>query len=111
VVALFDYNASDSTELSFKTGDIIEIINTGNNDKEKIENQWWTGRNKTTNKTGQFPVVFTKGWDGSSKSKASKTSSSHQKEKVMKVKALYDYEATCEGELSISGNYNFNILK
>jgi flagellar hook-basal body complex protein FliE len=102
VVALFDYNASDSTELSFKTGDIIEIINTGNNDKEKIENQWWTGRNKTTNKTGQFPVVFTKGWDGSSKSKASKTSSSHQKEKVMKVKALYDYEATCEGELSIS---------
>eukprot|EP00833_Pecoramyces_ruminatium_P018281 jgi/Orpsp1_1/1192313/evm.model.d7180000092179.1 len=101
VVALFDYNASDSTELSFKTGDIIEVISTSENDKEKIENQWWTGKNRSTNQTGQFPVVFTKGWDGSSKSKTTK-SSSHQKEKVLKVKALYDYEATCEGELSIS---------
>ncbi|ORX43300.1 hypothetical protein BCR36DRAFT_406845 [Piromyces finnis] len=99
VVALFDYNASDSTELSFKTGDIIEVIKTGNNNSEKIENQWWTGKNKSTGQTGQFPVVFTKGWDSSSKSKVVKPA---PKEKILKVKALYDYEATCEGELSIS---------
>ncbi|KAG4096483.1 hypothetical protein H8356DRAFT_1355349 [Neocallimastix lanati (nom. inval.)] len=73
-----------------------------NNDKEKIENQWWTGRNKTTIKTGQFPVVFTKSWNGSSKSKITRTAYSYHKEKILKVKALYDYEATCEGELSIS---------
>jgi len=99
VVALFDYNASDSTELTFKTGDVIEVIKTGSNENEKIENQWWTGKNTSTGKTGQFPVVFTKGWDGS---KTSTTKASTQKEKVLKVKALYDYEATCEGELSIS---------
>ncbi|ORX84249.1 hypothetical protein BCR32DRAFT_291475 [Anaeromyces robustus] len=99
VIALFDYNASDSTELSFKTGDVIDVIKTSSNE-EKIENQWWTGKNRSTNQTGQFPVVFTKGWD-SSKVKTTKTSSIH-KEKVLKVKALYDYEATCEGELSIS---------
>jgi len=96
VVALFDYNASDSTELSFKTGDVIEIIKTSNS-TEKVENQWWTGRNKSTGKTGQFPVVFTKGWDGKSKS-----TKAAPKEKVLKVKALYNYDATCEGELSIS---------
>jgi len=99
VVALFDYNASDSTELTFKTGDVIEVIKTGSNENEKIENQWWTGKNTSTGKTGQFPVVFTKGWDGS---KTNTTKASTQKEKVLKVKALYDYEATCEGELSIS---------
>jgi len=99
VVALFDYNASDSSELNFKTGDVIDVIKTSSNE-EKIENQWWTGKNRSTNQTGQFPVVFTKGWD-SSKTKSTKASSVH-KEKVLKVKALYDYEATCDGELSIS---------
>jgi len=99
VVALFDYNASDSTELTFKTGDVIEVIKTGSNENEKIENQWWTGKNTSTGKTGQFPVVFTKGWDGS---KTNTTKAATPKEKILKVKALYDYEATCEGELSIS---------
>ncbi|OUM65439.1 hypothetical protein PIROE2DRAFT_60016 [Piromyces sp. E2] len=98
VVALFDYNASDSTELNFKTGDVIEVIKTGGNSNEKIENQWWTGKNKSTGQTGQFPVVFTKGWE----SAKSKTAKAAPKEKVLKVKALYNYEATCEGELTIT---------
>jgi len=97
VVALFDYNASDSSELNFKIGDVIEVIKTGDS-KENIKNQWWTGKNKSTGQTGQFPVIFTKGWDTSK----SKTTKAAPKDKVLKVKALYNYEATCEGELSIS---------
>ncbi|KAI9742174.1 MAG: hypothetical protein M1818_004074 [Claussenomyces sp. TS43310] len=48
VTALYDYEAQAEGDLSFTTGDIIEIVHRTNN-----ENEWWTG--KSRGKQGQFP--------------------------------------------------------
>jgi amphiphysin len=48
VTALYDYEAQAEGDLSFSTGDVIEIIQRTNND-----NEWWTG--KVDGKQGQFP--------------------------------------------------------
>lgn len=46
--ALYDYEAQAEGDLSFITGDTIEIVSRTQNDQE-----WWTG--KARGKTGQFP--------------------------------------------------------
>jgi amphiphysin len=46
--ALYDYEAQAEGDLSFLTGDVIEIITRTANDQE-----WWTG--KVRGKSGQFP--------------------------------------------------------
>jgi amphiphysin len=48
VTALYDYEAQAEGDLSFSTGDVIEIIQRTQN-----ENEWWTG--KVNGKQGQFP--------------------------------------------------------
>ncbi|RFU33332.1 hypothetical protein B7463_g2974, partial [Scytalidium lignicola] len=48
VTALYDFEAQAEGDLSFKAGDIIEIINRTPN-----ENEWWTGKLRA--KQGQFP--------------------------------------------------------
>ncbi|KAF4554845.1 Regulator of cytoskeleton and endocytosis RVS167-like protein [Elsinoe fawcettii] len=48
VTALYDYEAQAEGDLSFTTGDVIEIIHRTAND-----NEWWTG--KIRGKQGQFP--------------------------------------------------------
>lgn len=58
VKAIYDYDASDSSELSFHTGDIIEVLATTDAD----DDMWWEGRHGKTGKVGSFPVVFTAGW-------------------------------------------------
>jgi hypothetical protein len=59
VTALYDYTASDDSEISFRAGDTIEVTEAA----EPSEDAWWEGRNTRTGKTGQFPLVFTKGWN------------------------------------------------
>ena len=46
--ALYDYEAQAAGDLSFSTGDIIEITQRG-----ASENEWWTG--KLNGREGQFP--------------------------------------------------------
>ena len=46
--ALYDYEAQAVGDLSFSTGDVIEIVQKG-----ATENEWWTGT--LNGKTGQFP--------------------------------------------------------
>jgi len=46
--ALYDYEAQAEGDLSFATGDVIEIVQRSQN-----ENEWWTGR--IMGKMGQFP--------------------------------------------------------
>lgn len=46
--ALYDYEAQAAGDLSFSTGDMIEII-----EKGASENEWWTG--SLNGKQGQFP--------------------------------------------------------
>ncbi|KAJ9657871.1 BAR adaptor protein Hob1 [Neophaeococcomyces mojaviensis] len=48
VTALYDYEAQAAGDLSFMTGDVIEIITRTPN-----ENEWWTGR--IGGRQGQFP--------------------------------------------------------
>ena len=49
--ALYDYEAQAEGDLSFVTGDVIEIVQRTAN-----ENEWWTG--KCRGKAGQFPGRF-----------------------------------------------------
>jgi amphiphysin len=49
--ALYDYEAQAEGDLSFTTGDIIEIVTRTNN-----ENEWWVGKIK--GKKGQFPGQY-----------------------------------------------------
>ncbi|KAL2436215.1 Regulator of cytoskeleton and endocytosis [Exophiala dermatitidis] len=49
VTALYDYEAQAEGDLSFMTGDVIEIVHRTQN-----ENEWWTGR--LNGREGQFPV-------------------------------------------------------
>lgn len=49
--ALFDFNAENSGELSFKTGDTIETL-------EWVNEEWITGR--LGNQEGMFPIAFVK---------------------------------------------------
>lgn len=46
--ALYDYEAQAEGDLSFLTGDVIEIVTRTQN-----ENEWWTG--KVRGRSGQFP--------------------------------------------------------
>ncbi|SPN97765.1 probable RVS167 protein [Cephalotrichum gorgonifer] len=53
VTALYDYAAQAEGDLSFKAGDVIEIIR-----KTANENEWWSG--KLNGKTGEFPGNYVK---------------------------------------------------
>jgi len=53
VTALFDYSAQAEGDLSFRAGDVIEIVQRTQND-----NEWWIG--KLHGKQGQFPGNYVK---------------------------------------------------
>ncbi len=48
VTALYDYSATQEGDLSFRAGDVIEIVN-----KTPNSHEWWTG--KLNGRQGQFP--------------------------------------------------------
>ena len=50
-VALYDYEAQAAGDLSFMTGDVIEVTQKG-----ATENEWWTGT--LNGRQGQFPGEF-----------------------------------------------------
>ncbi|KAJ3085616.1 F-BAR and double SH3 domains protein 1 [Quaeritorhiza haematococci] len=110
VRAVYDYDASDVSELSFKAGDMIEVIDI----TEVSADAWWEGRHVRTGKTGTFSVVFVEGWEaitaggrGGGSTVTSPTASIRASPKparssvVAKAKALYAYDPTCEGELQL----------
>lgn len=51
VTALYDYSAQAEGDLSFRAGDVIEIVTRTAN-----ENEWWIG--KLHGKQGQFPGTY-----------------------------------------------------
>ncbi|RHZ81238.1 hypothetical protein Glove_122g107 [Diversispora epigaea] len=56
VEALWDYCAGEGeneADLSFKKGDIVEVV-------EKVNEDWWSGRVQGKNAVGIFPKVYTK---------------------------------------------------
>ncbi|CAJ0839467.1 4136_t:CDS:10, partial [Entrophospora sp. SA101] len=50
VTALYDFEGKETTDLSFKKGDIIEVIEKGDG-----ANDWWVG--KIGSKIGEFPAI------------------------------------------------------
>ncbi|EFA78618.1 SH3 domain-containing protein [Heterostelium album PN500] len=86
VRALYDYNATEENELSFKSTNVIKVI-------MRDESGWWQGSVVGGDgKIGMFPSNFVESTDS-------------QKKKVDvsggKCKVLYDYHSDCEGELEI----------
>ena len=57
--AVYDYTGNDDGELSFRAGDVIDVIEQG----EVTGDSWWDGRNKRTGETGSFCLAFTQGWE------------------------------------------------
>ncbi|KAJ3023281.1 Intersectin 1 (SH3 domain protein) [Thoreauomyces humboldtii] len=135
VKAIYDFNATDEGELNFKAGDMIDVLDTGGDFSDEA---WWEGRVARTGESGQFPTVFTQGWqalqqqqssvmnsqNASMASLARAATSSHRMSIIdtgaasrrtsaiparpvssvpaqPRARAMYVYEATCDGELSM----------
>ncbi|EGC35502.1 hypothetical protein DICPUDRAFT_92017 [Dictyostelium purpureum] len=87
VRALYDYNATEENEITFKANDLIKVV-------LKDESGWWQGSvvGDPTGRVGSFPSNFIKS-DAPNQKKVDVTGS--------KCKVLYDYHPDCEGELDI----------
>eukprot|EP01080_Neovahlkampfia_damariscottae_P000050 gene50-4300_t len=51
VYAKYDFIATDSSEISFNAGDLIQILS-------KDDSGWWNGRNSKTGEIGFFPSNY-----------------------------------------------------
>ncbi|KAJ6239204.1 sh3 and f-bar domain-containing protein [Anaeramoeba flamelloides] len=83
VTALYDYEAKDETDLAFSAGDSIHVV-------KKHTSGWWEG--ELDGKKGLFPMNF-----------VSESGNVEEPEIQVgdKARAIYDYEAEGNGELSI----------
>lgn len=98
VVAMYDYDAEEDNELSFKEHDIIDV-------HDDDESGWWAGTIQGTDKSGLFPDNFVEKRDASSsappaEAPAATESSDSGKKVLFQVKALYDYDKEEDNELS-----------
>eukprot|EP00842_Homolaphlyctis_polyrhiza_P006385 jgi/Hompol1/6748/HPOL_001192-RA len=115
-----DYEATDEGELSFKAGDTIECL-----DGIYADEEWWDGRVVRTGQTGTFPVRMTLGWEAVAKAnvnrpKMTRAASARRaasmigkrggERKPAQVRAIYSYEATCDGELTIEAGEIITIV-
>ena len=50
-VAIYDYNANDETEMSFKVGNKIKVI-------AQDPDGWWVGERVDNGKVGKFPGSY-----------------------------------------------------
>ena len=89
VRALYDYQPSDDNELEFKANDIIGVMS-------KDTSGWWQGVLLSNGAVGMFPSNFVEPL-GDASGKKDKDPFNGKK-----CKALYDYEATEDAELSLS---------
>lgn len=114
VQAVYDYAAQEPGELSFSAGDSIQVIeHTSDGDIS----EYWEGKNQRTGKVGTFPYIFTVGWENivgaggvvQSPTTASSTSLGRRGSSPVtsptvdnRVRAMYDYNPACEGELAMT---------
>lgn len=105
-------------------GDKIEVLSAD------AEEEWWEGKVARTGQTGSFQILFTQGWEGTFFSLNSSLPAINAKAKPMssnnikraqskrvsaspthaKAKALYDYTASCDGELSLKEGETITVL-
>lgn len=94
VVAAYEYDAQETTELSFKPGDVIKVT--------AQEDEWWTGELK--GKTGQFPSNFV----GELQPLGAKPP---ERKALLQTTALYDYDAAEQGEISLKANDKIKVYE
>jgi len=88
--ALYDYQASDDTEISFDVGDVVII--------HKVDDSgWWEG--EFGGKKGMFPGNYVELFEDSTPAPAAAPAAAGPK--VKKCKVLYDFEASGDDELSV----------
>lgn len=87
--ALYDYNPQETNELSFKEGDIINLI-------EKFpDSEWWKGECK--GKVGLFPGNYV---EPVQQAQQPSLPAKQEASKQQKARAIYDYAAQETNELS-----------
>ncbi|KAN0025287.1 hypothetical protein ACTFIU_003547 [Dictyostelium citrinum] len=87
VRALYDYNATEENEISFKANALIKVV-------LRDESGWWQGMViGESDRIGVFPSNFISDSSDSSKKRVDVAG--------RKCKVLYDYRTDCEGELNI----------
>ncbi|KAN0039827.1 hypothetical protein ACTA71_007064 [Dictyostelium dimigraforme] len=87
VRALYDYNATEENEISFKANALIKVV-------LRDESGWWQGMViGESDRVGVFPSNFISDSSDSSKKRVDVAG--------RKCKVLYDYRTDCEGELNI----------
>jgi len=91
LITIYSYDATEENEISFAEGETLYLV-------EKDDSGWWRGRN-TKGDEGLFPSNFVEvvGEEGNSGSI----------EINKDFRALYDYEAEDETELTIKEGENF----
>jgi hypothetical protein len=114
VVAVYDYDASDEGEISYKAGDQIEVL-----EADQAE-EWWEGKVTRTGDSGSFQILFTQGWEtiqtkflkppSGLRRGDSKASTRGGGSTEMKARALYDYTASGEDEISLKENETIIII-
>lgn len=87
--ALYDYTAQDKTEISFNEGDVITVLT-------KADDGWYMG--EINGQKGLFPSTYCS--EIGSAANGGRTSGGGSGGGSRTVIALYDYDATDEGELS-----------
>eukprot|EP01128_Nolandella_sp_AFSM9_P003625 TRINITY_DN1578_c0_g2_i1.p1 TRINITY_DN1578_c0_g2~~TRINITY_DN1578_c0_g2_i1.p1 ORF type:complete len:562 (+),score=185.55 TRINITY_DN1578_c0_g2_i1:40-1686(+) len=85
LLARYEYEATDEGEIGFREGEKIVLLN-------KDESGWWVGRNEA-GETGSFPSNFVELDEGDGESQVIEINADYR--------ALYDYEAEDETELTI----------
>mmetsp|Transcript_9470 Transcript_9470/g.13046 ORF Transcript_9470/g.13046 Transcript_9470/m.13046 type:complete len:514 (+) Transcript_9470:59-1600(+) len=99
--AVFDYDATEENELSFKEGDILLITRTD-------DSGWWVG--KLDGKVGLFPGNYCELLDESAAPEAPVESISASPA-VKKCVALYEFTASSDDELGIEEGETITVIK
>lgn len=114
VVAVYDYDASDEGEISYKAGDQIEVL-----EADQAE-EWWEGKVIRTGDLGSFQILFTQGWENIQtkflkppsglKRGDSRNATRNGGATEIKARALYDYTASGDDEISLKQNETIIII-
>lgn len=89
VRALYNYDATEDSELSFKANERLVVL-------QKDDSGWWQG--ELNGRVGMFPSNFVEVVDPNA---PTKEVASEQKELGGQCKVLYDYKADSDSELTI----------
>lgn len=93
VRALYNYDATEDNELSFKANERIVVIN-------KDDSGWWHG--ELNGQVGIFPSNFVESGDSAAPASASSSAAaSNDAKPPSQCKVLYDYNADSDSELTI----------